>query len=433
MTAGLCVCGLASRAEAVDFPTGEWTGSGGAGAPGGHKPPAAQPPAKPKAKPAAAAKPKKEKTAVIEDDDGSAPAPRKGGGGDGARIVIKVNDEPITAREIEQRMQILGGGDIQEKARANMQALIKSPNTAARLKAILKEVIDANEGKSKDQIIAIFEQRKKAFAQGLQKQAVANARVAGTPKSRQKAKDMLIDERLKLQEAKKSGVTINEEEVNKRIKMIAARNKMTDEQFEQHLKGMGVDVATMKATNRAEIAWVEVVRKKLGHLITVTSRDVDRLMAAGPAAEDGVEMHLQRISLQVLNKIDQQVIAKRQLEAEAARANFQGCAGSAALANSIPGARFEDLGKRVPSVVPEPTRSLLLGTPDGQMLPPLLGPTGIELWIVCSRAAVSGDKQKREAAEDEAKQADFSIRAKKYLLDLRSSAAIEDREAPGGS
>jgi hypothetical protein len=72
-----------------------------------------------------------------------------------------------------------------------------------------------------------------------------------------------------------------------------------------------------------------------------------------------------------------------------------------------------------------------MGTPDGQMLPPLLGPTGIELWIVCSRTAISADKQKREVAEDEAKQADFMIRAKKYLLDLRKEAAIEDREAGG--
>ena len=36
---------------------------------------------------------------------------------------------------------------------------------------------------------------------------------------------------------------------------LAERNKMTHEQFAQHLKGMGVDISTMPERIRAQRAW----------------------------------------------------------------------------------------------------------------------------------------------------------------------------------
>ena len=431
----------AADAHAQDFPSGTWGGTGMGSAPPSEEPngfpatgaePRKSPPpsAKPKPKPRAA-KPKPDKTAVVNDGDGEPRGKSRGGGDDSARIVVKVNDEPITAREISQRQRIMGGADIQDKVKANMQRLIKAPGTSERLKAILDEVVKANEGKSRDEIIGIFEARKKAFAMGLQKQAVESARASVSPAVRKSAKDALIDERLKLQAAKTVGVVVSDDEVNKQIGIIAQRNKMTNEQFAQHLKGSGIDVETMKSRTKAEMAWMDTVRRKFGNQISITSRDVDRIVAAGPAAEEGTELQLQRISLQLLNKVDQSALAKRQLEAEAARAKFTGCQQSAQLANSIPGARFEDIGARMPSAIPEPTRSLLLSARDGEMLPPAVGPTGIELWVVCGRNTVSADKQKREAAQDEAKQAEFQILAKKYLRDLRQDAVIDDLEAGG--
>lgn len=428
-------------AQAQDFPSGTWNGGGGGG--GLPSPPPTTstfpstpstndeaPAAKPKPKPRAS-KPKSDKTAVSKDGDGSGGGGRSRGSDESARIVVKVNDDPITAREISQRQRMMGGGDIQDKVKANMQRLIKSPATTDRLKAILNEVVKANEGKSRDEIIAIFEGRKKAFAQGLQRQAIESARNSVSPAVRKSAKEALIEERLKLQAAKAAGVSVADDVVDKQMGLIAQRNNMTLDQFGKHLKSMGLDLDAMKARTRADNAWIEVVRRKFGHQIAITSRDVDRIVAAGPAAEDGTELQLQRISLQLLNKVDQAALAKRQLEAEEARAKFTGCQQTAALAHAIPGARFEDVGSRMPAAIPEPTRSLLLAANDGEMLPPSVGSTGVELWVVCGRKTVSADKQKREAAADEAKQAEFQILAKKYLRDLRQDAVIDDLEAGG--
>lgn len=420
-------------AVAQDFPTGTWNGGGGPPTAPPESPQQADPDAPPAAKaqkPKRAAKQKTEKTAIVNDDDG-ATGKRGRTSEDTARIVLKVNDDPITAREIAQRQRITGGDGLQEKVKATMQRLIKSPATSARLKAILDEVVKANEGKSRDQIIGIFEQRKKAFALSLQKQAVDSARESVSPGARKGAIDALIEERLKLQAAKGAGVTVSDDEVDKQLGVVAERNKMTMDQFAQHLKGSGIDIATLKSRTKADLSWMQAVRKKYGHQIAITSRDVDRIVAAAPGGEDGQELQLQRISLQLLNKVDQSALAKRQLEAEAARGNFTGCQQSAQLANSIPGAKFDDIGGRMPSNIPEPTRSLLLSARDGEMLPPAVGPTGIELWIVCGRKTVSADKQKRDAAEDEARQQEFQVLAKKYLRDLRQDAVIDEVETGG--
>ena len=89
----------------------------------------------------------------------------------GHAIAALVNDEPVTAFEIDQRAMMLSGSGVQAQAQANFEALIKNPRTTERLKAILREVAERNQGKPRDAVIALFEQRKKDFGMSLQKQA----------------------------------------------------------------------------------------------------------------------------------------------------------------------------------------------------------------------------------------------------------------------
>ncbi|MEQ1669940.1 MAG: peptidylprolyl isomerase, partial [Hyphomicrobium sp.] len=96
-------------------------------------------------------------------------------------------------------------------------------------------------------------------------------------------------------------------------------------------------------------------------------------------------------------------------------------------ASGVAGAKFEELGKRRPSAIQEPTRTLLLNAKDGEMLPPSMGEGGVELWIVCGRDVVTAEDQKRTQAEGELKQKEFELLAKRHLKDLRQDAHIEYR------
>jgi peptidyl-prolyl cis-trans isomerase SurA len=378
--------------------------------------------------PATAAPSKKSKAAAkAAKPDAATKTASKGptSGGSEQSIVALVNDEPITGYEIQQRAIMLSGNGVQQKAQENFKALIKNPRTNERLKAILGETIKANEGKSKEQIIAIFEGRKKEFAMGLQKEAVESAKASALPGMKKAALEELIEEKIKLQEAKRVGVSIGDDDVNRVLSSIAERNKMTEAQFMTQLGG-GVDA--MKSRIRSTLSWNDVVRRQYGGQIAIASKDIDKLVAtSSSAAQDDVELHVQRIRLAMPVKMDQAGMAQRMQDADKIRAKFTDCKTTNTIANGVPGAKFEELGKRRPSAFQEPTRTLLLNAKDGEMLPPSAGEGNIELWAVCGREVVKAADEKRTQAEGELKQKEFDLLAKRRLNDLRQDAHIEYR------
>jgi peptidyl-prolyl cis-trans isomerase SurA len=199
----------------------------------------------------------------------------------GQSIVALVNDEPVTAYEIEQRARFLSlSANIGDKVKENFKRLAQQDSTNQQLRAIMQEVIDSNKGKSPDQLRAIFEERKKQFSMNLEKQAIEGARSGLLPQMRKGAQEELIEERLKLQEAKKNGIEVSDEEVRRVFKGLAENNKMTEEQFGQHLKGLGVDPNTLKERFRAMIGWREVIRRRFSALVSVTQKDIDRAVSA---------------------------------------------------------------------------------------------------------------------------------------------------------
>jgi peptidyl-prolyl cis-trans isomerase SurA len=347
----------------------------------------------------------------------------------GQSIVLLVGDDPITAYEIEQRQRLLvGGAGISEQAKSRFQTLIRSDAAQAKLKQIQEEAIQENKGKSRDEIIAIIKSRSQAYALTLQKQAVESARSGAAAGVRQKAIDQLIDEKLMLQEAKRLGVLATDEDVDKYIEGKASRGKVTKEQFYSQFKSAGIDVESMRQLYKAQLSWADAVRKRYGYEIRVTDRDVDRVVATRPKdSEDDVELHLQRVTLPLPAKMDQKATAQRYVEAETLRSGFTGCAGLAAQAAAITGAKHENLGSKRPSAIPEPTRGLLLAAQNGDLLPPALGGSGIEIWAVCGRDVVKADEKQRTEVAGELRQQQFGLYADRFLKDLRKDTPIEYR------
>ncbi len=358
----------------------------------------------------------------------TAPGRAKSSAARSTGIAILVNDEPITNFEIEQRQRLLGlsASGIQERAKASFQNLVKAESTSDRLKAILKKTIDENRGKSREQILAIFEKRKAEFAQGLREQAVASARAAVLPGLRKQAADELIEERLKLQEAKKLNVLAGEDEVKKVIEGMAERNKMNEAQFGEHMKKMGADLNTMRTRFRASLSWSNVIRRQFGTQIAISDRDLDRAVA-GISAEDQTELDVQRVTLVISADLGQAEVAKRLAEANGLRGRFTSCKETATVAKSVGGARFEALGPTAAARIPEPTRTMLLNAKDGEMLPASVGGNGVELWVLCGRKAIAAADAKRDEAAKELRQREFEVLAKRHLKDLREDAHIEYR------
>lgn len=354
------------------------------------------------------------------------PGKGTGRGGGVNSIVALVNDEPITGYEIERRSSMLAGGDVQKVAKAKFNAIIKDKNTTKRLRAILEKTVKANPGKSRDEIIAIFEKRKKKFGMDLQRQALAQAKAATLPKLRKKALDELIDEKLKLQEAKRLNVVPSDAEITKVIEGIAQRNKMTLDQMKGQLGG---SLTPLKDRIKSSLSWNQVVKQRFGAFISVTNRDVDRMVQDSglDAGADLVELRLQLIKLIIPEKLEGTTIANRVADGERLKAQHKGCDSTQAVAAKASGAKYEEIGKRKTSAIPEPIRTMLLNAQDGEMLPPIVGKGGVELWVVCGRDVVKGDDEARTAATNKLRQKEFEIMGERHLKNLRQDALIEYR------
>lgn len=351
------------------------------------------------------------------------------GGGQG--IVVLVNDEPITAYEIEQRAALMalsaggGGQDLKAKAEARWAQIIKDPKTTQRFQELLRE----KNVRSREEAQALQKQYVMNLQQNMIEQLKREARSGQLPRLRKEAQEELIEERLKLQEAKRLGVEVGEEDLGRIVTAFAERNQMTAEKFLAHLRASGVDPNTMRDRLRAHAAWTEVMRRRYSAQIAVTQRDIDRIVsaAAGESGEEAVELQIQRITLPIPESAGQAAIARRFSEAEGLRRKFGGCKGMADLAKSVADAKFDDLKYTKPGNIPEPTRSLLLAAKDGDILPPYAAGSGIEVYALCGRRATKADDAQRTKAQAVLQQRELEVLAKRHLHDLRQDAHIQYR------
>ncbi len=378
----------------------------------------------------------------------SAPAlaqKKKAGGSRSQAIVVLVNDEPITSYAISKRQALMGLGNrkIGEVAKTKFQSLLKRKSVGDDLKKILKRTIDANKGKSREQIIALFEKKKKAYAVNLQKRAVNSARNSVLSGLYKQALEELINERLQMQEARRNNVVASDDEVKKAIAKLGSRNKLDEKQFAAYIKSVGSDIHSMRDRIKATMSWRNVVRRQFGRQLHLSSRDIDRWTdgqsGAGIETPANASLKLQRITFALGGAFKEADFARLLQQADALRQRHTGCNATPSLVKTVSGARFEDLGTRPAGSIAEPTRTMLLSANPGEMLPASVAASGVELWVLCDKttgAAAAGGNAgpgpgpsagSGPSASAKAKQKDFQLMSKRKLKDLRQDAHIEYR------
>src|SRR5215467_4186484 len=89
------------------------------------------------------------------------------------------------------------------------------------------------------------------------------------PPPRQEVVEDLINDKLKVQVAKRYKLDITDNDVNNAYANMGKRMHWTPEQLTQSLSQSGVDAATLKARIRAEIAWTQIVRGKFASSLQI--------------------------------------------------------------------------------------------------------------------------------------------------------------------
>ncbi|WP_275248688.1 SurA N-terminal domain-containing protein [[Pseudomonas] carboxydohydrogena] len=247
---------------------------------------------------------------------------------------------------------------------------------------------------------------------------------------RQEVIQQLIDDRLKIKEAKKFGINLSASDVDGAFAGMGQRMGMSADQLAKVLTAQGVRPETMKLRLQADTAWGALVRGRYKQSLMVGERDVRAASgdATSPEQTESYEYQLRPVVIFVPRGSSPGVVEQRKKEAEIIRDRVQSCAEAATTFKSLRQASIRDTIVKTSADLPSNLRELLDKTPVGKMTPPEVTKQGIEMVALCDRKVTAADTPAKRAARDKLFAQKYEAKSKSYLDDLRKGAMIEYKQ-----
>ena len=244
--------------------------------------------------------------------------------------------------------------------------------------------------------------------------------------TRQQVLEELINEKLKVKEAKKYGLEVPDSEVDQSFATMASRMRSTPEQLTQALSKAGIHVNTLKARIRADMTWQQLVRGRYQSILQVGDKDL--LATASTEDSVGYDFTLRPILFFAPSGSDAKVIEGRKREAEALRARFTNCDEGIAFARALKDVAVRDQVSRSSADMPIELRKVLDGMEVGKLTPPEVTKFGVEMFAICRKRESAADNTPgRRKARETLMAERFEQQSKKYLQEVRRGAMIEFR------
>jgi len=182
----------------------------------------------------------------------------------------------------------------------------------------------------------------------------------------------MINERLRVQEARALDIGVSDETVQKQMRQLAQRNNMPFERFMTMLKRNGVAPRTYHEQVRASLAWQKIIQQRIRPRVDIGSDEVDSAVERLKAQQGQQQYRVQSI---VLTSGDgeadnqQRATARRLVRELRNGAQFSAVARQFSEAPSA--ANGGELGWITPSALPERARERLNGMSPGEIAGPV--------------------------------------------------------------
>ncbi len=211
--------------------------------------------------------------------------------------------------------------------------------------------------------------------------------------SRQEVIQELIDDLIKIAKAKSYGLDVSDSDVDNAFQNMAARQRLSVQQFTEVLGRSGILPQTVKARIRAQLTWNQLVRGKFGSSLQVSDADVTKALMESKESDTTVGYIYTLYPIVVLapRGSSEAVLRAKLQEAEQLR-QFRN------LLNSI------ELGRLTQ---PEPTDQ------------------GLQMFAVCNKRQTTADTPAKRQAREQIFNQRFEVESKKFLDEIRKQAMIE--------
>jgi peptidyl-prolyl cis-trans isomerase SurA len=247
--------------------------------------------------------------------------------------------------------------------------------------------------------------------------------------SRQEVLDELINDKVKIKEAKRFGVDPTASDLDQAYAGMSQRMRISTEQLTKSLESQGVRPETLKARLKSEMVWGSLVRGRFKESLQVGEKDVAAAAEAnGESAQvDAFEYKLRPIVLIVPRGSAQGAVDQRRKEAESLRQRVQSCEQANSYFKSMQNAAIRDPVIKTSADIPGPLRELLDKTPIGHLTPPEITKQGVEMVALCERKPTKVDTPKKREIREKMYTQKYEAKSKAYLADIRKAAMIECR------
>jgi peptidyl-prolyl cis-trans isomerase SurA len=251
--------------------------------------------------------------------------------------------------------------------------------------------------------------------------------------SRKEIIEELIDQKVKIREAKQFGVDPTGSDVDASFAQMSSRMRMTSDQLEKMLEKQGIRPETLKERIKSEMVWTSLVRGRYKESLQIGEKDVAAAADVASDAKDtkldteSYEYKMRPIVLIVPRGSASSMMEAKHKEAEGLRGRIQTCDEANTLFKSMPNAAIRDTVTRTSADLPAPLREMLDKTPIGHLTAPEVTKQGIEMVALCDRKQTTVDTPKKKEIRDKMYNEKFEAKSKAYLDRVRKAAMIEYR------
>ncbi|MEP3048859.1 MAG: peptidylprolyl isomerase [Roseibium sp.] len=291
-----------------------------------------------------------------------------------------------------------------------LSAPLTSPAQAA-IKVIVNEVPITDYDISQRARLITLTQRKSAAA------------------ARQQAEQDLIDDQVKLAEAKRWNIDVSKSDVDNAFNNIARNAKLSTKQLTGALRQSGVKPETLKGSLKAQIAWQRVVQSRFSSKIEVDESDIIAALQKKDEAErsKSIEYDLKRIIVVVPKKSSAGFRSKRKAEANKIRSTFDSCDSAGSVLGQFSEVVVRPIGRRLETELPKNLREEMTDMEIGSLTKPSPTPVGFELIALCGKREIASDIGVRTELENELRSKQGKSQERRFLLDARRRVTVIHR------
>lgn len=127
--------------------------------------------------------------------------------------------------------------------------------------------------------------------------------------------DKLIDEKLQIQEATTLGIVVDQVQLDDAFAHVAQQNKSDAVTFKKNLLNAGVNIGTLYDQIKAELAWAQVVRRKIAPQVNISEGDISTELDQMSRNQNKTQYQVAEIFLNVPSPAEDSLVLQKMTDA----------------------------------------------------------------------------------------------------------------------